>query len=188
MLVPGGFTDYNFYRARKEIIHSFRYLLFAIQLVKTGHIFDYGAANSYLTDIMQEQESEKDAYLNGQVSSVGGRKRGAKRGNSEWNAIIARFRPIFEKLKQELKDLQDYAHLYSRHETEKMFFISLKERIKRDGLRLAVVTYDFASPEPREEQIVSEHPLMTIRFLQNYKGTHARLCYISNLDMPLTLL
>lgn len=58
LLLPGGFTDANFYRARKEIVHALRYLLFAIQLVRYGAISDFGAANSYLADILRFEHDD----------------------------------------------------------------------------------------------------------------------------------
>src|SRR5690606_14692289 len=33
------------YKAKKDFVHSVRYLLFALQLLHKGRIYDYGAAN-----------------------------------------------------------------------------------------------------------------------------------------------
>ncbi len=201
LLVPGGFTEYNYYRARKEIVHSFRYLLFAIQLVKTGRIDDYAAANHHLADILREKQEneEKQKRHSDQLAAgagdgdeaelelvdrpdvaAGKRWRGARRNdeNTEeakrWAAVMARFKPLFEQLRQELKDLRDFARLYSRCETEKMLFTSLKDR-RRDmttsvTTATATATTGDEGEQTSETARVDESPLATIRFLQHFKG------------------
>jgi hypothetical protein len=207
--VPGGFTEYNYYRARKEIVHSFRYLLFAIQLVKTGRIDDYAAANHHLADILREkQENEEKQKRNSDQLAAGAgdgeeaelelverpdvaagkRWRGARRNdeNTEeakrWAAVMARFKPVFEQLRQELKDLRDFARLYSRCETEKMLFTSLKDR--RRDMTTSVTTATATSTtgdEGEQTGRVDESPLATVRFLKQFKGLapddeYSRVC------------
>lgn len=187
LLIPGGFTEYNFYRARKEIVHSFRYLLFAIQLVKKGCIEDFGAANSYLAEIMKENVEGSGAAKKEDADKISassaGRKRGARRGdkdneetNQRWDAVVARFRPIFEQLRQELKDLRDYSHLYGRYNTERMLFTSMKERRKKISLPEEEPT---SSAPFHEVPIIDNSSLATISFLKR-AGIHTRLEFFTN--------
>jgi hypothetical protein len=203
LLVPGGFTEYNYYRARKEIVHSFRYLLFAAQLVKTGRIDDYGAANHHLADILREKrenEEMKQRKSNQPLEAADDRDgeravavpaspvdeqqqpaaaekrwRGSRRNDESseesrrWASVMTRFKPLFEQLRQELKDLREYARLYSRCETEKMLFTSLKDRRKdqlgADGSNGTSVSTSGGEPV--------ESPLATVQFLRHFAGNAA---------------
>jgi hypothetical protein len=174
--------------------------------VKTGRIDDYAAANHHLADILREkQENEEKQKRNEDQLAAGAsagdgdeaelelverpdvaagkRWRGARRNdeNSEeakrWAAVMARFKPLFEQLRQELKDLRNFARLYSRCETEKMLFTSLKDR-RRDMTTSVTTATATATTGDEGEQTsetgrIDESPLATIRFLQHFKGLAA---------------
>eukprot|EP01130_Rhizamoeba_saxonica_P012754 TRINITY_DN5414_c0_g2_i3.p1 TRINITY_DN5414_c0_g2~~TRINITY_DN5414_c0_g2_i3.p1 ORF type:complete len:262 (+),score=57.25 TRINITY_DN5414_c0_g2_i3:234-1019(+) len=50
------------YKAKKEIIHSIRYVLFAIQILKNGKIMDWECANEYYFEIMEKSEDSWGYY------------------------------------------------------------------------------------------------------------------------------
>jgi len=176
---PGGFTEYNEHRARKEIVHSLCYLLFAIQLVKTGRIEDYSAANHYLADILSQDtqwsESEQQPLADRDNNREGKGRRGIKRfcpaGEAEdadsrrrWEAVVRRFEPVFESLRQELKDLRDYDHLYGCIQTQKMLYSSLVDRRRTKTPRATETIQSVESYPPGE---AGQTILASVRFLRN---------------------
>ncbi len=157
-MVPGGYTDDNFYRARKEIVHSFRYLLFAVQIIQHGRIIDFSAANQFLSIIMSIEMREKN-----------------------WDDIVKIFKVHFEDLKQQLKDLRNYAHFYSRIETERMFFDHLKQRkyslelyntyINQDGGSDKLTQHDSQLLKYRNQPCDYHMTLKTLEFLHSFPGS-----------------
>ena len=56
--------EHNIVTGRKNIVHCFRYLLFASQLYKHKKIVDYGAANEFWYQIRNQQVVDWQYYCN----------------------------------------------------------------------------------------------------------------------------
>ena len=132
-----GHTTHNFYRARKEVVHSLRYLLFAMQILRTGTIHDYSVANGFLASIL---DKELDEWA--------------------WQDILKKFKPQYEALRQELKDLHYYSHFYSKRETLR-FALNWQKRNQfltlSDLTRTLSRTYSSLPPPPTKPRKTGSH-------------------------------
>lgn len=71
-------VEKDYYIGQKSLFHSLRILMFGIQLAKTGRISNFGCANHYFKDIVQEQ-------------------------NTEWLPLKEKYQPIYNALSTEFK-------------------------------------------------------------------------------------
>lgn len=55
-------ADKNIYAGKKSLFHSLRILNFGAQIAKDGRISDYGAANNYFTQIMNDPSEDWEHY------------------------------------------------------------------------------------------------------------------------------
>ncbi|KAL6046966.1 hypothetical protein QOT17_021900 [Balamuthia mandrillaris] len=131
-----GATPYNYKRAKKEVIHALRYLLFAIQLVQTGTIHDYAAANDYQQSILSESSTSTSPPSPPSCSSSASssvdetNEEETKKDNVTLRfnqAILAKYKPIFQSLREKLKSLRTYSHFYSKRETERQGMKTMME-------------------------------------------------------------
>ncbi len=54
--------DYNPYIGKKSLWHSFRILMFGIQMLETGKIYDYSCANFLYDEIVNNPENDWNYY------------------------------------------------------------------------------------------------------------------------------
>jgi hypothetical protein len=136
-----------------------------MQILRTGTIQDYSVANGFLASIL---DKELDEWA--------------------WQDILKKFKPQYEALRQELKDLRYYSHFYSKRETLRF---ALNWQKRNQFLTLSDLTRKlsrtFSSPptKPRKKRLTFHsvckgHPaddismnLATVRYLRNFNGDAA---------------
>src|SRR5690606_13231950 len=83
----------DIYIGRKSLFHSLRILLFGIQVVKKGYIFDFTEGREYYDDIVRSE------VPNGTVCQ-------SKLTREElWKVYSKKYKPIYNKLHSEFKKM-----------------------------------------------------------------------------------
>ncbi|KAL6080515.1 hypothetical protein QOT17_000153 [Balamuthia mandrillaris] len=107
-------------KARKNLVHSLRYLHFGIQLAENGAIVDYSVANGYLYDLMSslQQLNEEDK-------------------EEEWKKVKSEYKKLGKQLHLQLEALLPPMEEKKRKKADKKKRWVEKRRIEREAKKEA---------------------------------------------------
>lgn len=95
-------------RGKKDIVHAFRYLLFAMQIFEHGRIIDFTCANDYYRQIVLGTENVQT--------------------EEEFKALLVELEPVRSELSHKLGDMRHSRRFYGRNDTEKLYLYELRNR------------------------------------------------------------
>ena len=95
-------------RGKKDMVHAFRYLLFAMQIFEYGRIIDFTCANDYYRQIVLGTEHVQT--------------------EEDFKALLIEWEPERSKLSHQLGDARKSRRFYGRLDTEKRFLLDARAR------------------------------------------------------------
>lgn len=114
-------------KSLKNIVHGIRYLLFGIQIIEKGKIYNYSEANDYFNEIL-------------------------KLNFSRWEEYYSVYKPTYEKLKAKITNMVMVEKIiYSKYECPRNYKLStldfIHENTLNDLTRLYSIEYQYLNKD-----------------------------------------